>query len=231
MSRRSHPHLTRQRRANVLQSVAITPGTGKTHTVRYLLSRLEQATVIVLSGRALGHLGSAVTLARRLTPSVVVLEDVDLVAEDRAVSYGSQPMLFDLLNRIDGVDADVDITFVLTTNRVETLERALVERPGRIDLAIEVPKPDQAARERLLRLYAREVELDLPDAGEVTARMAGVTASFVRELVRRAVFSQLPHTPDGARVRLGEASLLAALDELSGERQRLTRSLLGAPAG
>jgi DNA replication protein DnaC len=31
MRRRDHPHLTRQYRAQLLQSVAFTPGTGKTH--------------------------------------------------------------------------------------------------------------------------------------------------------------------------------------------------------
>jgi hypothetical protein len=204
------------------------PGTGKTHTVRYLLGRLEHATVILLSGRALGWLGTAVALARRLTPSVLVLEDVDLIAEDRSRSSDSQPLLFELLNRIDGVDADVDVTFLLTTNRVDTLERALVQRPGRIDLAVEIPKPDRRERERLLRLYARGVELDLPDADQVTGRLAGVTASFVRELVRRAVMSGLRRTGDGDRIRLDERALLSALDELDGEQQRLTRSLLGA---
>ncbi|MDQ3762916.1 MAG: ATP-binding protein [Actinomycetota bacterium] len=204
------------------------PGTGKTHTVRYLLGRLTEATVVVVSGRAMHLLPAAVTMARRLTPSVVVFEDVDLVAEDRAYSHGPQPLLFELLNRIDGVDADVDVTFVLTTNRVETLERALVDRPGRIDLAVEVPRPDAAGREKLLRLYAREVTLDLPDASRLVAATDGATASFMRELVRRAVLRQLDTTPPHARVNLDETVLQAALDELSGERQALTRNLLGA---
>lgn len=203
------------------------PGTGKTHTVRYLLSRSTGATAVVLTGRALGMLGSAVTLARRLTPSIVVIEDVDLIAEDRSMSYGAQPMLFELLNRIDGVDADVDVTFVLTTNRVDALERALVDRPGRVDLAVEVPRPDGAARERLLRLYARDVELDLPDASMLVGATEGVTASFMRELVRRAVLDRLAVTPPGERVRLDGPGLQRALDGLGHERQRLTRALLG----
>ncbi len=208
------------------------PGTGKTHTVRYLLGRLTEATVVVVSGRAMYLLPAAVTMARRLTPSVVVFEDVDLVAEDRSYgpgpSPGPQPLLFELLNRIDGVDADVDVTFVLTTNRVEALERALVDRPGRIDLAIEVPRPDAAGRERLLRLYARELTLALPDASRLVAATDGVTASFMRELVRRAVLRQLDATPPNEQVTLDQTALQAALEELSGERQALTRSLLGA---
>jgi ATPase family associated with various cellular activities (AAA) len=61
------------------------PGTGKTHTVRYLLSRLPGCTVFVLSGVAMIRwLRATASLARRLEPSVVVVEDVDLIAEDRS---------------------------------------------------------------------------------------------------------------------------------------------------
>src|SRR6266704_3685293 len=53
------------------------PGTGKTHTVRYLTSRLASLTVILLTGRSIRFIDQAAALARRLQPSIVVLEDVD----------------------------------------------------------------------------------------------------------------------------------------------------------
>ena len=46
---------------------------------------------------------------------------------------------------MDGVGADADVTFVLTTNRADILETALADRPGRVDLAIEIPRPEPAA--------------------------------------------------------------------------------------
>jgi ATP-dependent 26S proteasome regulatory subunit len=199
------------------------PGTGKTHTVRYLIGRMERSTVIVLSGRALGMLDQAAALARRLTPSVLVIEDVDLIAEDRS-HHMATPLLFELLNKIDGVDADADVTFVLTTNRVAEMERALVDRPGRVDLAVEVPRPDAVARERLLRLYARDVPLDEDGVPPTVAATDGVTASFVRELVRRAVLRGLA---DGAAPALTADLLAATVADLSGERSQLTRALLG----
>jgi hypothetical protein len=205
------------------------PGTGKTHTTRYLLGRMTDRTVVVLSGRALTKaLPAAVSLARRSQPSVVVVEDVDLVAEDRAVDPSANPWLFELLNRIDGVDGDADLTFLLTTNRVEVVERALVERPGRVDLAVEIPPPDADCRLRLLRLYAAATDLDLPDDTALVARTEGVTASFIRELVRRAVIARLPDTDPDERVRLTEAHLLDELAELQDRAQALTRSILGA---
>lgn len=62
------------------------PGTGKTLTVRYLTSVLTDATVVILSGGSLGFVGAFAGLAKRLAPSLVVLEDVDLVAQER--TYG-----------------------------------------------------------------------------------------------------------------------------------------------
>ncbi|HEY3610873.1 MAG TPA: ATP-binding protein [Pseudonocardiaceae bacterium] len=201
------------------------PGTGKTHTVRYLMSRLTEATVVVLSGRALRLLPAASALVRRLQPAVLVIEDVDLIAQERTPHDGGNPLLFELLNRIDGVDADADVTFVLTTNRVEVLEQALVDRPGRVDLAVEIPKPDTTERTRLLRLYSRDVELNLTDEAGLVAAMDGVTASFVRELVRRTVLSQVEQQTD--RVTLTDENLRGALAELTSERNKVTSRILG----
>jgi hypothetical protein len=204
------------------------PGTGKTHTVRYLMGRLQESTVIVLSGVAmLRFLRNATALARRLEPAVIVVEDVDLVAQDRHFSSSGLPALFELLNEMDGIGSDADVTFVLTTNRVDVMETALAERPGRVDLAVEVPLPSPECRERLLRLYAAGVELDLPDASAVVATSEGVTASFVKELVRRAFLLALDEQPDAERVRLDERTVSEALAELLDERQSLTRSILG----
>lgn len=63
-------------------------------------------------------------MARVPAPSSVVLEDCDLIAEDRSFSYGPQPLLFEVLDAMDGLDKDADAAFVLTTNRVDMLERA-----------------------------------------------------------------------------------------------------------
>lgn len=204
------------------------PGTGKTHTVRYLMGRLESSTVLLLSGVAmLRYLRAATALARRLAPSVVVVEDVDLIAQDRQHTFDGNPVLFELLNEMDGIGSEADVTFVLTTNRVDVMEKALAERPGRIDLAMQVPLPDADGRERLLRLYAAGTELDLPDASAIVAASDGVTASFVKELVRRATLRALDEQPGVARIRLDEAGISAALADLLDEKQALTRSLLG----
>jgi hypothetical protein len=204
------------------------PGTGKTHTVRYLTARLAGSTVILLTGRSIRFIDAAAALARRLQPSMVVLEDVDLVATDRDYTPDGNPLLFSLLDAMDGIGADADVTFVLTTNRADILETALADRPGRVDLAIEIPRPDAGCRERLFRLYVRDLALEAR-LEPVVAGTDGVTASFVKEMIRRTVLASLragEHPPV-----LRDAHFTEVLAEMTGERQALTRTLLGVGAG
>jgi DNA polymerase III delta prime subunit len=208
------------------------PGTGKTHTVRYLLGRLDGTTAVVLSGVALHSVAVACDLAKRHQPSVVILEDVDLVAGDRSFGPpGSNPLLFEVLNQLDGLGDDVDVVFVLTTNRVEVLERALAERPGRVDEAVEIGAPDAAGRERLLRLYGGDTgiaDLELTETVEATD---GLTATFLRELVRRAVIAATLARPDETPVRVRQGDLGEAVEQLQASRAQLTRALLGEDRG
>jgi len=204
------------------------PGTGKTHTVRYLTARLAGSTVILLTGRSIRFIDAAAALARRLQPSMVVLEDVDLVATDRDYTPDGNPLLFSLLDAMDGIGADADVTFVLTTNRADILETALADRPGRVDLAIEIPRPDARCRERLFRLYVRNLALEA-DLEPVVAGTEGVTASFVKEMIRRTVLASLRAGERPPVLR--DAHFTEVLAEMTGERQALTRTLLGVGAG
>lgn len=97
------------------------------------------------------------------------------------------PLLFNLLNEMDGLAATDDVLFVLTTNRPDVLEPALAARPGRIDHAVEIGLPGERERRLLLDLYLAGSGRDLTILDSVVERTAGVTASFMKELVRRAV--------------------------------------------
>ena len=208
------------------------PGTGKTHTVRYLLGQMPGVTAVVISGGALQSIREACSVARTLQPAVVVVEDVDLIAEQRFPHRGQHPLLFQLLNEMDGLGEDADVTFLLTTNRADMLEAALAARPGRVDHAAELPLPDAAARRRLIRLYQGSLVLDLADPEIVISRTEGVTASFLKELLRRAALhaaedEESGDAPNGP-LRVTDAHMSAALDRLLDTRSQLTRVLLGA---
>ena len=199
------------------------PGTGKTHTVRYLLGALPDLTVILLSGTSIQHVSEAARMARALQPALVVLEDCDLVAENRDYTAGGQPLLFEVLEALDGLSDDADVAFLLTTNRVDVLEPALAQRPGRVDLAVEVPLPDRDARRLLLARYARRLPFTEATLDAVAARSEGMTASFIKELVRRAVLIAAEAGRDAT-----DEDLTRSLTEMLSEAQNVTRLLLGA---
>jgi hypothetical protein len=203
------------------------PGTGKTHTTRYLMGQMTGYTRLVLTGRSLVAVGAVTDLARALLPAVVVLEDVDLVAEERSLGPASSPVLFDLLDAMDGAAPDADLLFLLTTNRADLLEPALAARPGRVDVAVEIALPDAPARERLLTLYGQNVLLELTgeDVNLAVERTDGTTASFLKELIRRSVLEALHDDP--ALTAVTGAHLARALDDLLDAAQAVTRTLLG----
>ncbi|PWD51798.1 AAA family ATPase [Serinibacter arcticus] len=196
------------------------PGTGKTLTVRHLIGE-STATVIILTGPALAAVGLAARTARALAPAIVVLEDCDLVAEERNPQTSS-PLLFEVLDSLDGLDADADVTFLLTTNRADVLEPALAQRPGRVDLAVEIPLPDEPARRALLDVYARRLPLSAAVLDEVAREASGTTASFAKELVRRAVLDAAEAGRD-----VNDDDLRSALAEMTSEAASIGRSILG----
>jgi SpoVK/Ycf46/Vps4 family AAA+-type ATPase len=154
-------------------------------------------TAVVLSGRSLAAIGDACAIARALQPSVVVVEDVDLLAGPGEAIRG-HPLLARLLNEMDGLGAEANVTFLLTASQADVLEDALAARPGRIDHTARLPLPDAAARRRLVRLYQGGLHIGRTSAMTVVARTDGVTASFIRELLRRAALHAAMHA-DGAR--------------------------------
>src|SRR4051794_10517518 len=79
-------------------------GLYQTLTAMYLASQLPERTILLMSGWSAGLVERACALARALQPAMIILEDVDLVAESRAhPGAGTNPLLFELLNQMDGL--------------------------------------------------------------------------------------------------------------------------------
>jgi ATP-dependent Clp protease adapter protein ClpS len=201
------------------------PGTGKTHTIRYLATNLPGHTTLIITAEQVGLLGAYMKLARLLQPTMVVIEDVDLIARDRE-EMGSceEPLLNKLLNEMDGLKEDADILFVLTTNRPEQLEGALAGRPGRIDQAIEVPLPDDIGRSKLVQLYGKGLPIDQTLIDETVRRTKGVSAAFIKELMRRIAQASILRD-GGSTAESGDLS--EALDDMLFTGGTLNVKLLG----
>jgi hypothetical protein len=199
------------------------PGTGKTLSVMYLLHAMPGRTSILLTGRGLGLIEQALTIGRELAPATFVFEDIDLVAAERTMNYGAEGVLFELLNQMEGLAEDEDLLFLLTTNRPDVIEPALAARPGRIDLALEIPLPDEDGRRRLLALYGEGIDVDAASERDLVQRSNGVSGAFIKELIRQAWLRAALERRDAPTAQ----DLRGVLDELLEERSTLTRRLLG----
>lgn len=202
------------------------PGTGKTHTIHYLASQLPNHTSFLVTSEQVVLLDEYFKLARFLQPSMMVIEDVDLIARERTHMRGGgqEALLNKLLNEMDGLREDADVLFILTTNRPDQIEPALASRPGRIDQAIEFPLPDDEGRAKLTGLYSRGLEVSGELLESVVSRTKGVSAAFIKELMRRCAQFQIEAS--GGSV-LSQASVDAALEEMLFAGGSLNRRLIG----
>jgi hypothetical protein len=202
------------------------PGTGKTHTIHYLASQLPDHTTLLITAAEVALLDDYVQLARFLQPSIVVLEDVDLIARSRQNMRGpcEESLLNRLLNEMDGLREDAAILFVLTTNRAQDLEEALASRPGRVDQAIEFPLPDPEGRRKLIKLYAKGLSMADDVMEALVRKTEKASPAFLKELMRRSaqIFIQ-----DGERSPLRLAQVETALDEMLFSGGSLNVKLLG----
>jgi hypothetical protein len=202
------------------------PGTGKTHTIHYLASQLRDHTTLLIAAEHLFFVGEYFRLARFLQPTIMVIEDVDLIARERGQMQhpGQESLLNKLLNEMDGLREDADVLFILTTNRPDELEPALASRPGRIDQAIEFPLPDDEGRTKLVTLYSRGLEVPAPVMDLIVRRTKGVSPAFIKELMRRSAQFQIE---GGGGTLLQEASVDSAIEEMVFAGGALNLKLLG----
>ncbi len=203
------------------------PGTGKTHTIRYLASQLEGHTTFLITAEQVALLPEYFALARLMQPVIFVIEDADLLAKSREYmgSTGQEVLLNQLLNEMDGLKEEADILFVLTSNKPEILEEALIARPGRVDQAIEFPKPDDNCRRRLIELYGGRLSISDEFVEDVINRTSDVSASFIKELMRRLAQYSIER---GANGKIAKEDIELALEEMLFSGSLLNKAVLGA---
>lgn len=102
-------------------------------------------------------------VADEMAPSIVFIDEIDAVGTKRydSTSGGEreiQRTMLELLNQLDGFDSRGDVKVIMATNRIETLDPALL-RPGRIDRKIEFPLPDQKTKRRIFGIHTGRMSL------------------------------------------------------------------------
>jgi len=169
------------------------PGTGKTLLARAVAHHTD-CCFIRVSGSELvqKYIGEGSRMVRELfvmarehAPSIIFMDEVDSIGSARQEGGKGgdsevQRTMLELLNQLDGFEANKAIKVLMATNRLDILDPALL-RPGRIDRKIEFPNPSESARKDILMIHSRKMNLTRGiDLKKISDMMHGASGAEVK---------------------------------------------------
>ena len=148
------------------------PGTGKTLLAKAVANQTSATFLRVVGSELIQkYLGDGPKLVRELfrvaddmSPTIVFIDEIDAVGSKRYDSSSGgtreiQRTMLELLNQLDGFDERGDVKVIMATNRIESLDPALI-RPGRIDRKIEFPLPDTKTKRHIFGIHTSRMTLN-----------------------------------------------------------------------
>jgi len=147
------------------------PGTGKTLLAKAVANHTKATFLRIVGSEMIKkYLGEGPKLVRELfqaasdnAPCIIFIDEIDAVGSKRynAQSGGEreiQRTMLELLNQLDGFDDRGDVKVIMATNRIDSLDPALL-RPGRIDRKIEFPLPDDKTKKKIFELQTAKMTI------------------------------------------------------------------------
>jgi len=171
--------------------------------------------------------------ARQASPCIVFIDEIDALAPRRGggggESHVTERVVSQLLTEMDGIEELRGVVTLAATNRSDILDPALL-RPGRFDIQIEIPLPDQATRRAILGVHTRtrplaaDVDLDAlatQTEGFVGADLAGLcrdaTMAAARGFIGQATG---PDATGLENLEVTRDDMTAALAAIASRRRR-----------
>jgi transitional endoplasmic reticulum ATPase len=199
------------------------PGTGKTLIARALATEARAGFISIrgpelltewqgASERALREIFAR---ARMVTPCIVFFDEIDAIAGRRGSGGGAtvERMVAQLLTEMDGIVQPGGLVVLGATNRPDLIDPALL-RPGRFDLVVEMPLPDEAARLAILDVHLRPMPLDDDiDRAGLARATADCVGADIAGLCRLAALAALARDPDAAAPNVTARDFAVALRE------------------
>lgn len=178
------------------------PGMAKTTIFRAISNEIDEAcTRIWCTGKSIGDSYDVTTLfeaARQLAPCILFIEDMDLFGQNRAkLNRSENGVLNEFLANLDGVQDNAGVIIMASTNDVASMDEALVNRPGRFDVKVEMPYPDKSDRAQMLKKFFQTYNA-LPDRtvtadnwDNVLDMTDGLTGAYLKDLVKAVVIRSI----------------------------------------
>jgi transitional endoplasmic reticulum ATPase len=166
--------------------------------------------------------------AKQAAPTILFFDEIDALLPTRGTgedSHVAERVLSQFLVEMDGIEELKGVLVLAATNRIDMLDPAVL-RPGRFDEVIDIPMPDEPAREEIFTVHLRSKPLACGvDVHELACRADGCSGAEIcavcdraaRRAVRRAVECEKANSGAPASVLIGNEDLDAALLELEKE--------------
>ncbi|MXP14977.1 CDC48 family AAA ATPase [Altererythrobacter confluentis] len=179
------------------------PGTGKTLLAKAVAKEAEANFISMKSsdllskwyGESEQQIARMFARARSVAPCVIFIDEIDSLVPARGSGQGEPQVTGRVVNTIlaemDGLEELQSVVVIGATNRPNLVDPALL-RPGRFDELIYVGTPDQAGREHILGIHARNMPLaDDVKLDDVAAKTERFTGADLEDVVRRAGLNAL----------------------------------------
>ncbi|EFO79877.1 AAA family ATPase, CDC48 subfamily protein [Oscillochloris trichoides DG-6] len=207
------------------------PGTGKTLLAK-ALARESEANFISVKGpellnRWVGESERGVReifrKARQAAPCIIFFDEIDAIAPPRGGgdSGVTERVVSQLLTELDGIEALKGVVVLAATNRIDMVDPAL-QRPGRFDFLVEMPRPDTQVRRAILGVLTRRMPLDADvDLEQLAEETNGYVGADLEGLGHKAALLAIReyldlHTTDSADfvgLRVARRHFVAAFAE------------------
>ena len=178
------------------------PGTGKTMLAKAIATESEANFISVKGpeilsmwvGESEKGIRKIFRKARQVAPCIVFFDEIDAIASKRGSEVGNnvtERIVNQMLTEIDGVESMKNVVFIAATNRPDLVDTGLL-RPGRIDKLIKVSAPDEKAREAILKVHTKNVNIDeAVSLKELAHKTKGFSGADLEGLVREAALQVL----------------------------------------
>ncbi len=175
------------------------PGTGKTLLAKAVAGEAEvpffsisgSEFVEMFVGVGASRVRDLFKKAKKEAPAIIFIDEIDSVGRARGAGVGGghdekEQTLNQILAEMDGFESEEQVVVIAATNRPDVLDFALL-RPGRFDRKITLTLPDVHAREKILNIHIRKVQIDdTVDLSKIAKISIGFSGADLANLVNEA---------------------------------------------
>ncbi|MFB6099704.1 MAG: AAA family ATPase [Candidatus Nanohalobium sp.] len=216
------------------------PGTGKTHLVKALSNEYD-ANMFMVNGPQLVEkfIGEGAKKVKRLyeqaraseKPAIVFIDEIDAIAKKRLDDrrHGGEEVertMSQLLSELDGLDSEEgNVISIFASNTPDIIDPALLNRTS----AIEVPVPNREAKEEILKVHTRQMDLDDGiDLGMIAEELdEEFTGRDIKQIAKQAAVNALDASDDFSNAQVGMEDFKESIQDLKDGNLGVEKDFLG----